>query len=146
MISIRGLEFARPAQPPALRNVSLEVSAGEILCILGPNGAGKTTLLDCLIGNETRWTGGILLNSLDARSLTRSHAAKLCASVPQFATVLSLFPHSSMFCSDERRTWLSEDGPHTNSYRCRRSDLPHRDGEAENRPLDELSGENGNWS
>jgi heme exporter protein A len=33
---------------PVVRDVSIEVAAGQTLCILGPNGAGKTTLLRIL--------------------------------------------------------------------------------------------------
>src|SRR5215469_13564792 len=35
---------------PALRNVSLNVHAGELVSVLGPNGAGKTTAIKLLLG------------------------------------------------------------------------------------------------
>ena len=34
----------------AVRNVSIEAHAGQILSIIGPNGAGKTTFFNCLSG------------------------------------------------------------------------------------------------
>ena len=35
---------------PVVKDVSLEVSAGEIVGLLGPNGAGKTTFLKTIMG------------------------------------------------------------------------------------------------
>ncbi len=43
-----------------LRDVALEVSSGEILCLLGRNGAGKTTLLRTVMG-QVRHDGEIML-------------------------------------------------------------------------------------
>src|SRR4051794_38724417 len=31
-----------------LRNVSLDVNAGDVTCIIGPSGSGKSTLLRCI--------------------------------------------------------------------------------------------------
>ena len=31
-----------------LRSISLEVQAGEVLCVVGPSGSGKSTFLRCI--------------------------------------------------------------------------------------------------
>jgi branched-chain amino acid transport system ATP-binding protein len=49
MLEVRDLQVAYGAAP-ALWGVSLEVRAGELLCVVGPNGAGKTTLINTIAG------------------------------------------------------------------------------------------------
>ena len=46
----------------AVKDVSIEVEAGEILGILGPNGAGKTTLYNLLTGFIRPDNGQVLLD------------------------------------------------------------------------------------
>ena len=43
----------------ALRNIELEVRAGEVLCIIGPSGSGKSTLLRCINQLESIDAGAI---------------------------------------------------------------------------------------
>jgi ABC-2 type transport system ATP-binding protein len=47
----------------ALRDVSFEVAAGELIAVVGPNGAGKTTLLSIIVGVQPPSSG--LVNRAD---------------------------------------------------------------------------------
>jgi len=49
----------------ALRDVSLDVSSGELIALLGPSGCGKTTLLRIIAGLETPDSGTILFSGED---------------------------------------------------------------------------------
>jgi ABC-2 type transport system ATP-binding protein len=51
----------------ALRNLDLEVSAGEVFGFLGPNGAGKTTAINVLLGFVTPKSGAAYLFGIDVR-------------------------------------------------------------------------------
>jgi iron(III) transport system ATP-binding protein len=53
----------------ALDNVSLDVAAGELVCLLGPSGCGKTTLLRCIAGLERQDSGELYLGDRDVSHL-----------------------------------------------------------------------------
>ena len=44
----------------ALKDISLEVYEGELVCFLGPSGCGKTTLLRCIAGLDIPTTGRVV--------------------------------------------------------------------------------------
>src|SRR6202012_2303100 len=46
----------------AVNDVSLEISAGQLVVLLGPSGCGKTTLLRCIAGLEHPDAGRIEIN------------------------------------------------------------------------------------
>src|SRR4051812_22355154 len=76
MLEVRDLDVAY-GLAPALSGVSLDVAAGELVCVVGPNGAGKTTLINALAGLH-RARGGRL--TLDGHDLRRLPPHRFCAS------------------------------------------------------------------
>ena len=60
-ISMR-FELPGGSHVQALKNVSLELKAGEIMSVLGPSGCGKTTLLNIVAGFLAPTEGQIVLN------------------------------------------------------------------------------------
>jgi branched-chain amino acid transport system ATP-binding protein len=44
-----------------LRDINLEVGAGEIVALLGSNGAGKSTLMRTVVGLNKAWSGEIVM-------------------------------------------------------------------------------------
>ena len=58
VIGVKGLA-KRYGEREALRDVSFEVNAGELVAIVGPNGAGKTTLLSILAGVQGASAGTV---------------------------------------------------------------------------------------
>ena len=73
---------------PVVRDVSLEVSAGEIVGLLGPNGAGKTTCFYMIVGLVSADKGQILLDGQDLTSLAMHRRSKMgLGYLPQEASV-----------------------------------------------------------
>ncbi len=74
-----------------LRDVSLQLGAGEILGLLGRNGAGKTTLLRAIMGLVRPRSGSVTLDGRELRHLAPHEIPRLgIAYVPQGRR---LFPH-----------------------------------------------------
>ena len=54
----------------AVKGVSLEVKAGEVVTIIGANGAGKSSLLKGIVGLEPLAGGRILINGVDCSNVS----------------------------------------------------------------------------
>ena len=74
-----------------LREVSLDVQAGEVLALIGPNGAGKTTLIRAASGVIPARGGQIHTNGDDFASLQPMQRARYLAVVPQAAALPPAF-------------------------------------------------------
>ena len=64
----------------ALRNVSLQVSRGEFLCIMGPSGSGKSTLMNILGCLDTPTSGSYKLEGIDVSLFDDDELAEVRAS------------------------------------------------------------------
>jgi cobalamin transport system ATP-binding protein len=67
---------------PVVREVDLDVPAGQWVGLIGPNGAGKTTLLRALAGLLPH-DGAIALHGVATATLRRRNWARVVAVVPQ---------------------------------------------------------------
>jgi sulfate transport system ATP-binding protein len=68
-VSVRNLEKSY-GRYPALKDVSLDVEAGELVALLGPSGSGKTTLLRAVAGLEQADAGQVFFGDIDANALS----------------------------------------------------------------------------
>ena len=60
----------------ALKDVTLELKAGEILALIGENGAGKSTLIKCCSGAVIPTSGKIIVNGKEFSSMTPQLASE----------------------------------------------------------------------
>ena len=66
----------------ALADLSIDITAGEIIALLGPNGAGKTSLISLICGLTTITDGTILVDGLDVEKNYRE-TRSIIGLVPQ---------------------------------------------------------------
>lgn len=87
MIALDGVTVRYGENQPALQDVSMDVSKGEVVAILGPNGAGKSTLLRAMTGAISAASGSVKLEGEDVAKIERRELARKVAFVTQTADV-----------------------------------------------------------
>jgi iron(III) transport system ATP-binding protein len=90
-LEFRDVARAYP-QAHAVRDVSLKVEAGEIVCLLGPSGCGKTTLLRLASGIDRPTAGKVFLNDREVAS-PEHHVPPEERNVGLMFQDFALFPH-----------------------------------------------------
>jgi general L-amino acid transport system ATP-binding protein len=79
----------------ALKEISLNVAAGERMVICGPSGSGKSTLIRCVNQLETHDSGEVLVNGIDVGKNQKA-LREVRTNVGMVFQQFNLFPHLSV--------------------------------------------------
>jgi ATP-binding cassette subfamily B protein len=82
-ITFDHVEFSYEPEAPLLRDVTLEIPAGQRVAIVGPTGAGKTSLVGLLSRFYDVQGGRILIDGVDLRQLPLADLRRHVTVVPQ---------------------------------------------------------------
>jgi len=83
------VSFSYPESDPVLRDVNLHIQRGTITAIVGQSGAGKSTILDLLNGFYQNYSGRILADGNELRSIDLLSWRKLLGFVSQDAFIFN---------------------------------------------------------
>lgn len=81
-VKIENLSFSYGSHE-VLKDISIDVEEGTLVNVLGPNGTGKSTLFRCILGLNRDYTGTIIVNGKDIRTLNVRQRAREMAFIPQ---------------------------------------------------------------
>ncbi|HET9224590.1 MAG TPA: ABC transporter ATP-binding protein [Roseiflexaceae bacterium] len=82
-ITFHDVSFGYETRMPVLREISLDIRAGEILALVGPSGAGKSTILNLIPRFYDPTSGSISIDGHDLRDITQESLRAQMAIVPQ---------------------------------------------------------------
>jgi subfamily B ATP-binding cassette protein MsbA len=86
-ITLEGVTFGYGPDRPVVRNVDLEIAAGESLALVGPSGSGKTTLVGLIPRLWDVDAGAIRIDGRDIRDVTVASLRERIGLVAQEATL-----------------------------------------------------------
>ena len=86
LLELHNVSVMRGART-ALGNLSLQIAAGEHVCILGPNGSGKSSLARVMAGIWPATAGAVRLDGADLAQFVRDERSNR---FPEHQPVLSL--------------------------------------------------------
>ncbi len=94
LIQVKNL-YKKFDQKSVLKNITVDINEGDVVCVIGPSGSGKSTFLRCLNRLEEPTGGHILFDGADIcdpRTDIDLHRQKMGMVFQQF----NLFPHMTI--------------------------------------------------
>jgi ATP-binding cassette subfamily B protein len=82
-VSLTNVTYAHRPGRPVLTGATLDIGAGELVCVTGPSGAGKSTLLSLLVRLADPQAGRITIDGQDIARLPLEQLRRLVTLVPQ---------------------------------------------------------------
>ena len=70
-VSVKGVTFGYESATPVLRNVSVEVKAGEMIGIVGHSGCGKSTLINLIMRMYDPTEGSIEIDGVNIKDISQ---------------------------------------------------------------------------
>lgn len=111
LININSLDVSY-SEKEILKNIDLNVNAGEILALVGPNGAGKTTLVRAITGVLPHSNGCIKVEGVDIGNFSQNERSRYIAVVPQARDLPDFFTvyQTVMIGRTPYLNWLGKPG------------------------------------
>jgi ATP-binding cassette, subfamily B, bacterial MsbA len=100
-IVFENVSFAYESGDPLLKNINLEVRAGEVVAVVGPSGAGKSTLVNLIPRFYDVTAGRVLIDGVDVRD----------ASLDSLRAQLSMVTQETILFNDTIRNNISYGRP-----------------------------------
>jgi ATP-binding cassette, subfamily B, multidrug efflux pump len=82
-VSFKNVSFAYKEGHPVLKNINLDIEAGQRVAIVGATGAGKTTLVKLLARYYDVQEGSVEISGVDLRELSFADLRRFVSLVPQ---------------------------------------------------------------
>ncbi len=96
-------KFFGPLQ--VLKNINLEITQGEVVCVIGPSGSGKSTLLRCFNRLEKITSGKVFvegrllahrINGVNQLNYKQKDIIEICSGIGMVFQRFNLFPHKTV--------------------------------------------------
>jgi polar amino acid transport system ATP-binding protein len=78
-----------------LKDIDLQIAAGEVVVVCGPSGSGKSTLIRCINRLEATQSGSIIVDGLSLND-PGTNPVKLRANVGMVFQAFNLYPHMTV--------------------------------------------------